>query len=420
MDLNSTREALRGVQTQLESQSEVLQHLAAEHRAAGWQRRKLIATLPVAAMDTDPDGRIVWANSAAAMLFRSTLVRLLRMPLEHLVHEDDRPAVQAYDSETPEEEIKSVRVRVLPLDSEPVKCDLRPTEMLDELGSEHLTTWIFVPTVESWLAHSTGIDSDTIASVFSRISQVPLRSHSHQDALSAVADLCDDALIPGSSVSVSMGAPLKPEALASSTKLAQAADGAQFAAQEGPAQTAWETGEVVLVRDLESDERWPTFARTSSAIGVSSVLVAPVRIGEQTIGVLSIYNQKKNMFVNPAPHLVQLLAEAVGAAIHHITEEKRLRDVADQLEEAMASRATIEQAKGIVMMRQGCSADEAFQHLAVQSQRTNIKLRDLAAALVDEAAHGRMTQTAAHDRMTQTSTQPGSVSPPIGASTSPL
>lgn len=54
----------------------------------------------------------------------------------------------------------------------------------------------------------------------------------------------------------------------------------------------------------------------------------------------------------------------------------------DQLREALTSRATIEQAKGILMFRNRCTAQEAFAMLSQRSQARNIKLRDVAAELV--------------------------------------
>ncbi|MFG1928688.1 ANTAR domain-containing protein [Cryptosporangium sp. NPDC048952] len=52
---------------------------------------------------------------------------------------------------------------------------------------------------------------------------------------------------------------------------------------------------------------------------------------------------------------------------------------------AMASRAVIEQAKGILIARHGCSPEEAFGQLTQMSQHANRKLRDIAAALVAQA-----------------------------------
>ncbi len=54
------------------------------------------------------------------------------------------------------------------------------------------------------------------------------------------------------------------------------------------------------------------------------------------------------------------------------------------LRTAMQSRAVIEQAKGMLMATQRCSADEAFQILVRASQRENRKLREMADELVNK------------------------------------
>jgi hypothetical protein len=59
-----------------------------------------------------------------------------------------------------------------------------------------------------------------------------------------------------------------------------------------------------------------------------------------------------------------------------------LAEEAGQLREAMQSRAPIEQAKGILMARRGVDSETAWAELKRSSQEENIKLRDLAAALV--------------------------------------
>lgn len=56
------------------------------------------------------------------------------------------------------------------------------------------------------------------------------------------------------------------------------------------------------------------------------------------------------------------------------------------LTEALESRDVIGQAKGILMASQGISADEAFNILRRASQRLNVKLRDVAAQVVEGRA----------------------------------
>ena len=73
----------------------------------------------------------------------------------------------------------------------------------------------------------------------------------------------------------------------------------------------------------------------------------------------------------PDPHVAELLHE-----IHH-------------LREALRTRGVIEQAKGILMAQQRCTADEAFALLVRHSQNHNRKLRDIAAEIVARVSDRR-------------------------------
>lgn len=65
-----------------------------------------------------------------------------------------------------------------------------------------------------------------------------------------------------------------------------------------------------------------------------------------------------------------------------------LAEEAGQLREAMATRAPIEQAKGIIMALHGCAGDQAFAEIAEVSKRYNVKVARLAQLLVDGVGGG--------------------------------
>ncbi|GAA3979867.1 hypothetical protein GCM10022232_09860 [Streptomyces plumbiresistens] len=73
----------------------------------------------------------------------------------------------------------------------------------------------------------------------------------------------------------------------------------------------------------------------------------------------------------PATGDADLLAEVV-----------ELRAKNEQLARALASRAVIDQARGMVMALAPCSSERAWDVLVDVSQHCNIKLRDVAVALV--------------------------------------
>jgi hypothetical protein len=89
------------------------------------------------------------------------------------------------------------------------------------------------------------------------------------------------------------------------------------------------------------------------------------------------------------------LASALGpkgtTVVEHETAEAdptwmhvvdRLRRENEGLRAAMRSRAVIEQAKGVLMARSGSDPETAFRHLVDHSQRMNLKLTQVAAAVV--------------------------------------
>jgi len=74
---------------------------------------------------------------------------------------------------------------------------------------------------------------------------------------------------------------------------------------------------------------------------------------------------------------------ATVAAIANARRVTEARKLAEDLKRAMDSRAVIDQARGVLMARLGISAEQALDELSRQSQNTNVKLRVVAARLLE-------------------------------------
>ena len=61
------------------------------------------------------------------------------------------------------------------------------------------------------------------------------------------------------------------------------------------------------------------------------------------------------------------------------------------------SSTWIEQAKGMIMLAEGCTADEAFQRLRTSSEHANRKVSDLARDLVESVAESRFGSVSVSD-----------------------
>ena len=218
--------------------------------------------------------------------------------------------------------------------------------------------------------------------------QVVGRQSMSEHALTETVMVCQGAFTKPVTLSVIMGSPTSPSLIAAGSKVAQNLDGFQVVAGEGPTHDCWDQGVVVHTSALPTDARWPRLSAQLRGAPVCSVISAPIaRHGERT-GALNVYSVYDDL-VDPATlEVAELLAVAVAGVLHDANERHKLEAAALQLETALESRAVIDQAKGIIMARHHCDADQAFKLLAETSSSANVKLRVVAERLVREAAEG--------------------------------
>jgi GAF domain-containing protein len=161
-------------------------------------------------------------------------------------------------------------------------------------------------------------------------------------------------------------------------------DEAQYALGYGPCLASAEAGQRVVIPDMSAEDRWPDFAGAALDRGIHSSLSVPLPVQRQAIGSLNLYSTAEP---GGFGHDVIALAEGFGTyaavAIANTTLYMSAAELAEHMAAAMASRAAIEQAKGILMSQRKCDADEAFHLLVKLSQQTHRKLRDVAATLIE-------------------------------------
>ena len=185
---------------------------------------------------------------------------------------------------------------------------------------------------------------------------------------------------------VSCGITLRRErgafTVASSDDRARQVDEVQYGHDEGPCLRSLATGEVVMVDDLASDDRWDGYRAPALGHGVRSSLSLPLRSGDQVIGALNVYGTTPRAF-GPAEQLVaRRFADEASRALALAVRLAESTEMSAHLQAALASRAVIDQAVGIIMGQNRCTADEAFDMLRKVSQNRNVKLRDVAADIV--------------------------------------
>lgn len=205
------------------------------------------------------------------------------------------------------------------------------------------------------------------------------------DTLQRIAHVTSEAVPGADAVGITLVAePGRAAPVAATSSSATALDAAQFDDDAGPSVLALRKNELVALDDIEVDvDRWPAFARAAQEHGIRSIVAVPLAAGDEPpFGTVSCYARTTLHLAPPVIEEATLIASYASAALSNAKAYWGAFDLAKGLEEAMRSRATIEQAKGKIMAADGCTPDEAFQILVLASQRQNVKLRDVAASVV--------------------------------------
>jgi GAF domain-containing protein len=177
-----------------------------------------------------------------------------------------------------------------------------------------------------------------------------------------------------------------PRTAVASSDAALRVDESQYGSVAGgPCLTAYRQQQVVRIDSTADEPRWTEFSRSAAAAGIRSTLSLPLVVGGDGLGALNIYSRGNSGFSEADAALATTFASYASVALANARVYWRTQRLAGQLEEALSTRGVIEQAKGIIIARQGCSADEAFQVLVRLSQHGHRKLHDVANELVERA-----------------------------------
>jgi ANTAR domain-containing protein/GAF domain-containing protein len=156
-------------------------------------------------------------------------------------------------------------------------------------------------------------------------------------------------------------------------------DKLQYSLGEGPCLDALGATHVVSVPRLRYEQRWPHYVPRVIGLGLRSQLAVKIGIDDTgTLGGINMYSTTSDEIDPEAESIAELFAVHAATALGSVIK-------IGQLSSAMQTRKVIGQAIGILMERYGLHEDNAFNFLVRASQTDNIKVRDIAAGIVDNS-----------------------------------
>lgn len=165
---------------------------------------------------------------------------------------------------------------------------------------------------------------------------------------------------------------------------------------EGPCLECFQTGSAITHDDLSTATvRWPTFAPEAISNGFHSVHALPMRLRGIVVGALNLFQTELEGIDAEGVQAAQAFADIATIAILQYRAAVESHELMDQLNTALNTRIVIEQAKGIVAEHEHLDMEHAFAALRGHARNNNLRLADVAAAVVNGTLNSSALRTAA-------------------------
>src|SRR4051794_15750715 len=227
---------------------------------------------------------------------------------------------------------------------------------------------------------------DARSKALSALARFQVTETSVSETLQRIAEITLEAVPAAAIVGMTMlGEDEQPTTAIYTDRDSPEIDEAQYREGKGPCLDAWRHRRIFRVPQVEAYvDEYPAFAAACLEHGVLSTLSMPLVNGDDAIGALNLYARTDDAFGDDDEELASDLTAAAAAVLGNVTADWSAFELGEHLNEAMKSRAVIEQAKGMLMARAPeLTSDGAFDLLRAASQRENVKLREIARRIVE-------------------------------------
>jgi GAF domain-containing protein len=204
--------------------------------------------------------------------------------------------------------------------------------------------------------------------------------------LERILELARRALPGADEVSITLVRAGRPHTTAATSELARRLEDAQRERLGGPSLEATGENTTVSIEDIAAETRWNGWPDQAAAAGIRAGVSVGLPIRDTVSGALTIYSRTPGAVRPETVARVRAFSGYATVALANALLYETTVTHAEQLRTAMETRSIIEQAKGVIMSRRRCTADEAFAILTKISQDSNRKLRDIASTLVAQMA----------------------------------
>ena len=210
-----------------------------------------------------------------------------------------------------------------------------------------------------------------------------LRIRTVETFLEAVVERAAQHIAPGAVCTFTLMLQERFITVASSDERGSMADEAEYDADDGPCVEAVREGVASVVLDLRTETRWPEWAATARKLGFLSAAAVPADTGGGAQLALNLYGRTPGAFGEVEMRRSFAYVDEAARILRLCLTLAQQADLAEHLSRAMAARASVERAIGVLMAQRQVSADEAYAILRAGSQHDGRELHEVAAVVIE-------------------------------------
>ena len=211
-----------------------------------------------------------------------------------------------------------------------------------------------------------------------------------EETLTRVSDLTVEAVPAADLIGITLLVEGQHRTAIFTDETAPEIDQAQYSSGSGPCLQAYQDQRITQIESTSEEGPWPEFRVAAAAHGIGSTMSFPLMVDKAAVGAMNMYSYRQRAFTQRDVEEGTVFAAQAAIVLANAQAYWDAHDLSIGLSEAMKNRAVIEQAKGMLMSSGGLDEDAAFEMLTRASQRENVKLREVARRIVEDAvARGR-------------------------------
>jgi hypothetical protein len=216
-----------------------------------------------------------------------------------------------------------------------------------------------------------------------RIAVAFARAAAQKSPTLGLCSACEEVLVvSGAGITMMGGGAIGPVCV--SNRRVSALEDLQFTMGVGPCQDAYRSGQPVHAPrfDQATTIRWPSFAVQARESGIGSVFAYPLSSKGAKVGVMTLYQEGEGDLGATQHDDSLLVAQIVTETILSLQDRAPDGLLAPDLDEAVAYRAQVYQASGMVSMQLGIPVAEALVRIRAHAFATGLPASSVAAEVV--------------------------------------